>query len=47
MSLIYKNWRELIKPADVKTDEASLTSTYGKFVVEPMERGFGITMGNA
>ena len=47
MSLIYKNWRELIKPADVKTDEASLTPTYGKFVVEPMERGFGITMGNA
>ena len=47
MSLIYKNWRELIKPADVKTDESSLSSTYGKFVVEPMERGFGITVGNA
>jgi len=47
MSLIYKNWRELIKPSEVKTDEATLTSTYGKFVVEPMERGFGITLGNA
>jgi len=47
MSLIYKNWRELIKPADVKTDESSLSAIYGKFVVEPMERGFGITMGNA
>ncbi|MEA3347893.1 MAG: DNA-directed RNA polymerase subunit alpha [Pseudomonadota bacterium] len=47
MSLIYKNWRELIKPADVKPDEASLSAIYGKFVVEPMERGFGITMGNA
>ena len=47
MSLIYKNWRELIKPAEVKTEEATLSSTYGKFVVEPMERGFGITMGNA
>ena len=47
MSLIYKNWRELIKPAEVKTDEATMSSTYGKFIVEPMERGFGITMGNA
>ncbi len=47
MSLIYKNWRELIKPAEVKTDTAALSSTYGKFVVEPMERGFGITVGNA
>jgi len=47
MSLIYKNWRELIKPGEISTDEASLSSTYGKFVVEPMERGFGITVGNA
>jgi DNA-directed RNA polymerase subunit alpha len=45
MSLIYKNWRELIKPSEVKCDEES--PKYGKFVVEPMERGFGITLGNA
>ncbi|MBN2809012.1 MAG: DNA-directed RNA polymerase subunit alpha [Deltaproteobacteria bacterium] len=44
---MYKNWRELIKPAEVKTDTEALSSTYGKFVVEPMERGFGITVGNA
>jgi DNA-directed RNA polymerase subunit alpha len=47
MSLIYKNWRELIKPNEVVSDESVLTATYGKFVVEPMERGYGITMGNA
>ena len=47
MSLIYKNWRELIKPNEVVCDESELTATYGKFVVEPMERGYGITMGNA
>ncbi len=47
MSLIYKNWRELIKPTEVVCDESVLTATYGKFVVEPMERGYGITMGNA
>jgi DNA-directed RNA polymerase subunit alpha len=45
MSLIYKNWRELIKPSEVKCDEES--PKYGKFVDEPMERGFGITLGNA
>src|SRR5690606_33535421 len=27
-------------------DQQSLTSTYGKFVVEPFERGFGTTIGN-
>jgi len=47
MTLIYKNWRELIKPEEVGCDESSLTATYGKFVVEPMERGYGITIGNA
>lgn len=47
MSLIYKNWRELIKPTEVECDEGVLTATYGKFVVEPMERGYGLTMGNA
>jgi len=45
MSLNYKNWRELIKPTEVKSENDS--RSYGKFVVEPMERGFGITVGNA
>jgi len=31
----------------VKTDEASLTQTYGKFSIQPLERGYGITVGNA
>lgn len=31
----------------VKTDEASLTPTYGKFSIQPLERGYGITIGNA
>ncbi|MCK5679748.1 DNA-directed RNA polymerase subunit alpha [bacterium] len=44
---MYKNWRELIKPSEVECDEGTLTTTYGKFVVEPMERGYGLTMGNA
>ncbi|MFC1896113.1 DNA-directed RNA polymerase subunit alpha, partial [Thermodesulfobacteriota bacterium] len=37
-------WRELIKPQKVQVES---TRTYGKFVCEPLERGFGLTLGNA
>jgi len=43
----YKNWRDLIKPKSLMVDRDSLTRTYGKFVAEPLERGFGITLGNS
>ena len=42
-----KNWRELIRPKRVEIDQKSSTNFYGKFVCEPLERGFGITIGNA
>lgn len=42
-----RNWRELIKPKSITIDEESHTSSYGKFVCEPLERGFGITIGNS
>ena len=31
----------------VKTDEKSLTKTDGKFTIQPLDRGYGITLGNA
>lgn len=34
-------------PETIKFDEETLTSTYGKLVAEPLERGYGITLGNA
>ena len=40
-----RNWRNLIRPRPLEVDE--LTETYGKFVVEPLERGYGQTMGNS
>ena len=43
--ITYMNWREIIKPEKVQI--ASQTPTYGKFVWEPLERGFGITLGNS
>ncbi len=45
--MIEKNWRDLIKPKALDVDKESLTSTYGKFVAKPLERGFGLTLGNS
>jgi DNA-directed RNA polymerase subunit alpha len=42
-----RNWRELIKPKRLDRDEGSYSRFYGKFACEPLERGFGITLGNA
>lgn len=42
-----RNWRELIKPKAIVIDEELHTNVYGKFVCEPLERGFGITIGNS
>lgn len=46
-TLVARNWRELIRPKTVPVDQASLTERYGKFVCEPLERGFGLTLGNS
>lgn len=42
-----KNWRDLIRPKLLEMDSESLTAEYGKFTCEPLERGFGITIGNS
>jgi len=44
---MHRNWRNLIKPRQLEIEEESATPTYSKFTAEPLERGFGITMGNA
>ncbi len=40
-------WRGLELPSVVNCDAKTLSATYGKFSVEPFERGFGSTIGNA
>ena len=40
-------WRGLELPSSVTSDAKTLTGTYGKFVAEPFERGFGTTVGNS
>ncbi len=42
-----KDWLELIKPKTVEIDQRVSNNTYGRFVAEPFERGFGTTLGNA
>jgi DNA-directed RNA polymerase subunit alpha len=40
-------WKSLHMPKAVELDEDTFTEQYGKFLVEPLERGFGTTLGNA
>lgn len=42
--LMYMNWQEMIEPEKV---QVTSTPSYGKFVCEPLERGYGITIGNS
>ena len=46
-SQISKNWKDLIRPKAIAVDEGSARQTYAKFTCEPLERGFGLTLGNA
>ena len=44
---MYKNWAALMYPKGIEFDTEKLTSTYGKFEIAPLEKGFGTTMGNS
>jgi DNA-directed RNA polymerase subunit alpha len=44
---MHKNWTELIRPKKLDIDPETHTKFYGKFTCEPLERGFGTTLGNA
>lgn len=42
-----RNWSELVKPDQILRDDETGCMTHGKFVCEPLERGYGTTIGNA
>ncbi|HON58737.1 MAG TPA: DNA-directed RNA polymerase subunit alpha [Smithella sp.] len=42
-----RNWSSLIRPKRIEVDDATHTNSYGEFTIQPLERGFGITLGNA
>ena len=45
--LVARNWRELIRPRQIENETSDQSDRYGKFSCEPLERGFGTTLGNA
>jgi DNA-directed RNA polymerase subunit alpha len=47
LNLAPKNWRGLIKPRGLEVERESLSETYGRFYAKPLERGFGVTIGNS
>ncbi|MEZ0329643.1 MAG: DNA-directed RNA polymerase subunit alpha [Dissulfuribacterales bacterium] len=42
----YRNWRDLIFPQKLEKHPDN-SNRYGKFICEPLERGYGVTLGNA
>lgn len=42
-----KNWAGMIRPAALEVDTESLKTSYGKFTAKPLERGYGLTLGNS
>lgn len=43
----YKFWRDLIRPKGFEIEKESLREDFGRFVVRPLERGYGVTLGNS
>jgi len=40
-------YKEMVLPQKLESDDKTITDTYGKFVAEPYERGYGHTVGNS
>lgn len=40
------NWVNMLMPEKVELDESSYSTNFGRFIVYPLERGFGVTLGN-
>lgn len=40
-------WRDFQMPKRLECEESSYSDTYGKFIAEPFERGYGVTVGNS
>ena len=46
-SYMNKNWAGMIRPAALEVDTEGLKTNYGKFTAKPLERGYGLTLGNS
>ena len=45
--MLQKNWMDLIKPIKMDVNIQKNDGRYGVLIAEPLERGFGLTLGNA
>ena len=45
--MIEKNWKEIIKPSKLEVKEESKSENTSTIIAEPLERGYGVTIGNA
>ena len=45
--MLQKNWSELIKPTKMEVNVEESNGRMGKLTAEPLERGFGLTLGNS
>jgi DNA-directed RNA polymerase subunit alpha len=45
--MMHKNWQELIKPSKLNTQAGTDPRRLGSIIAEPLERGYGLTLGNA
>ena len=43
----YKFWRDLIKPKGYEVEKETHKDNYAKIIVRPLERGYGVTLGNS
>jgi len=43
----YRFWRDLIKPKGFEVDRETLRDDYARFTIKPLERGYGVTLGNS
>ncbi len=40
------SWSNLTMPERIELDEASYSNTFGRFIIQPLEKGYGVTIGN-
>ena len=40
-------WKPLTTPKEIVSDQSSATDNYSRFIIEPLERGYGVTLGNS
>ncbi|MCS6837773.1 MAG: DNA-directed RNA polymerase subunit alpha [Bdellovibrionaceae bacterium] len=43
----FKFWRELISPKSVEVEKETKSDVYSKFIIRPLEKGYGVTLGNS